>query len=86
MTITYIVLYCWSTANRGGEFFYNYVSSIKVRGIYILGIMTIGKLANKNIGEFFFLCGQPRLLGVVQMIIYLVAIWYLDLKGSISGV
>ena len=86
MTITYIVLYCWSTANRGGEFFYNYVSSIKVRGIYILGTMTIGKLANKNIGEFFFLCGQPRLLGVVQKIIYPVAIWYLDLKGGISGV
>ena len=86
VTITYIVVYYWSTANRGGKFFYIYVISIKERGIYILETMTTGKLANENIGEFFFLCGQPRLLRVVQMIIYPVAIWYLDLKGSISGV
>ena len=86
VTITYIVVYCWSTANRGGEFFYNYVSSIKERGIYILETMTTGKLANENIGEFFFLGGQLRLLGVVRMIIYPVAIWYRDLKGSISDV
>ena len=68
-----------------GKIFYDYVSSIKERGIYILETMNTGKLANDNIGDFF-LCVQPRLSGVVQMIIYPVAIWYLDLKGSISGI
>ena len=68
------------------KIFYDYVISIKERGIYILETMNTGKLANENIGKFFFLWGQPRLSVVAQMIIYPVAIWYLDLKGSISGV
>ncbi len=69
-----------------GQFFFDYVISIKERGIYIPETMNTGKLANENIGEFFFLWGQPRLSVVVQMIIYPVAIRYPDLKGSISGV
>lgn len=68
------------------KIFYDYVISIKERGIYILETMNTGKLADENIGKFFFLWEQPRLSVVVQMIIYPVAIWYLDLKGSISGV
>ena len=86
VTITYIVVHCWSTDNRGGEDFFDYVNSIKERGIYILETMNTGKLTNENIGEFFFLWRQLRLSAVVQMIIYPVAIWYLDLKGSLSGV
>ena len=68
------------------KIFYDYVISIKERGIYIPETMNTGKLADENIGKFFFLWEQPRLSVVVQMIIYPVAIWYLDLKGSISGV
>ncbi len=60
---------------EGDKVFYDHVIFIKEKGIYILETMNTGKLASENIGEFFFVLGQPRLKGAVQMIINPVAMW-----------
>ncbi|MDX1563629.1 MAG: cyclase family protein [Gammaproteobacteria bacterium] len=60
---------------EGDRVFYGHVTLLKENGIYILETMNTGRLAAEDVNEFFFVLGQARLEGAVQMMINPIAIW-----------
>ena len=55
--------------------FQGHITLLKENGIYILETMNTGPLLEEGVNEFFFVLGQARIRGTVQMIINPVALY-----------
>ena len=62
-------------AKEGDGTFYGHVILLQQNGIYILETMNTGPLLEEGVNEFFFVLGQARIRGTVQMIINPVALY-----------
>ena len=62
-------------AAEGDGTFYGHVILLQQNGIYILETMNTGPLLAEGVNEFFFVLGQARIRGTVQMIINPVALY-----------
>ena len=62
-------------APDGDGTFYGHVILLQHNGIYILETMNTGPLLEEGVNEFFFVLGQARIRGTVQMIINPVALY-----------
>ena len=62
-------------APDGDGVFYGHVTLLQKNGIYILETMNTGPILDEGVNEFFFVLGQARIRGTVQMIINPVALY-----------
>lgn len=62
-------------APEGDGVFYGHVTLLQKNGIYILETMNTGPVLEDGVNEFFFVLGQARIRGTVQMIINPVALY-----------
>ncbi|MGC1441737.1 MAG: cyclase family protein, partial [Burkholderiaceae bacterium] len=62
-------------APKGDGVFYGHVLLLQEQGVYLLETMNTGPLLREGVNEFFFVLGQARIRGTVQMIINPVALY-----------